>query len=471
MDLFTAVPPVAGAPVPTGRAPSVDSKATELFEHIFANAAPKDSDTHSVAADDLLTDPDVLPVDETTDSTSELEEGLTDLVAVSHGVPDHTRTPSITISGRPDAPAPHGSGLRIEPSALSATSTPNALNHDPQRAGTALWANGTYTAPQTAGTTLSPTPESSRNNVQTPESTSTEADDPAPRSRGSRPDAQLQNSDKTALHPESQPIPDGATTARQLAQAPDSPLAFATNTPARTETPANRADPATQAIFAALQTQPAAERTAAPHSGSGRIKPPDDLPSSTEQPKISADTAPEPTTAFDAPTDAPDAITHAPDHPAPGETLPRQLADPPAPTAAGTPQPSAPLDRSEALRNMAQQITDMQLKVGDHADITLSPEELGNVRLSVRTGESGLILSMQAERPETLELMRRHIGELLQELQSLGYGDVGFAFSQQNNKQDPQQTANTAPNDIAALPPATSPHTLTPVTDGLDLRL
>jgi hypothetical protein len=69
-------------------------------------------------------------------------------------------------------------------------------------------------------------------------------------------------------------------------------------------------------------------------------------------------------------------------------------------------------------------------------EITLNPRELGQVRLSLSPGETGLVLTMLAERPETLDMLRRHAAELGQDLRSLGYHDVDFRFGG-NSARDP----------------------------------
>ncbi|MDE0591366.1 flagellar hook-length control protein FliK [Halocynthiibacter sp. C4] len=70
-------------------------------------------------------------------------------------------------------------------------------------------------------------------------------------------------------------------------------------------------------------------------------------------------------------------------------------------------------------------------------EIALSPEELGKVRLTLLPAEHGMMLSVVAERPETLELMRRNIEMLSQGFQSLGYENTAFSFSQSGSENTP----------------------------------
>lgn len=62
-------------------------------------------------------------------------------------------------------------------------------------------------------------------------------------------------------------------------------------------------------------------------------------------------------------------------------------------------------------------------------EITLSPEELGHVRLTVKSHDiTGATVVLQADRPETLDLMRRHVDLLAQDMREFGYRELTFAF-------------------------------------------
>lgn len=66
-------------------------------------------------------------------------------------------------------------------------------------------------------------------------------------------------------------------------------------------------------------------------------------------------------------------------------------------------------------------------------EISLDPAELGKVRLTLRASETGMNVQVVAERPHTIDLLRRNIGQLEAEFRELGFSDIGFDFSQQNN--------------------------------------
>jgi flagellar hook-length control protein FliK len=62
-------------------------------------------------------------------------------------------------------------------------------------------------------------------------------------------------------------------------------------------------------------------------------------------------------------------------------------------------------------------------------EVSLNPEELGRVKMRVSTSEAGIVMTIQTERPETGDLMRRHINELAEEFRRMGFQDISFEFS------------------------------------------
>ncbi|WP_332872689.1 flagellar hook-length control protein FliK [Albibacillus kandeliae] len=67
-------------------------------------------------------------------------------------------------------------------------------------------------------------------------------------------------------------------------------------------------------------------------------------------------------------------------------------------------------------------------------EISLSPEELGRVHMTLSTRDTGLVLVVNADRADTLDLMRRHIDQLGQEFRRMGYQDIGFEFGQSGSE-------------------------------------
>nr|WP_282569032.1 flagellar hook-length control protein FliK [Aliiroseovarius sp. S2029] len=120
-------------------------------------------------------------------------------------------------------------------------------------------------------------------------------------------------------------------------------------------------------------------------------------------------------------------------------------------------QPSQPTRTLPDLpRHIAAQLAEIVRTAPDKpVELTLNPEELGRLRMSFQTDASSLTVVLQVERPETLDLMRRHIEQLAQDMHDLGYEQVNFTFQQQ------QQDA--ASNGQAGADPDTRS---TPRTDG-----
>ncbi|MGB0960615.1 MAG: flagellar hook-length control protein FliK, partial [Halocynthiibacter sp.] len=80
---------------------------------------------------------------------------------------------------------------------------------------------------------------------------------------------------------------------------------------------------------------------------------------------------------------------------------------------------------------------------GRPLEIALSPEELGRVRMTLHAQDTSLLVSIEAERFETAELMRRHMEELEQEFKELGYGDVSFDFGQSRGEDNAPRQENS----------------------------
>ena len=66
-------------------------------------------------------------------------------------------------------------------------------------------------------------------------------------------------------------------------------------------------------------------------------------------------------------------------------------------------------------------------------EVRLWPEELGRVRLTMTPSEAGMNVQVAAERPEVLELMRRHIGQFEQELLNQGFTHLAFSFDDESS--------------------------------------
>lgn len=132
--------------------------------------------------------------------------------------------------------------------------------------------------------------------------------------------------------------------------------------------------------------------------------------------------------------------------------------------------------RADSVRHAAAQAVEVIIRQpGKPVEIALNPEELGRVRMALTTTESGVSVVITSERPETLELMRRHIDQLAQEFLRLGYENTAFEFGSDSGNGAPVPTGlpdaaeaeSGFPNADTPLHPTTSRL----VTTGLDLRL
>ncbi|WP_188127724.1 flagellar hook-length control protein FliK [Ruegeria intermedia] len=119
------------------------------------------------------------------------------------------------------------------------------------------------------------------------------------------------------------------------------------------------------------------------------------------------------------------------------QDLPEDLGEAPQlvqPSAARTAHESMPpsavphrASGAELARSIASQISaSVAARAGGGIELQLNPEELGRISITMMGREDGIHLVISAERPETLDLMRRHISLLSTEFQQLGYGGLDF---------------------------------------------
>lgn len=81
------------------------------------------------------------------------------------------------------------------------------------------------------------------------------------------------------------------------------------------------------------------------------------------------------------------------------------------------------------------QVTDRQI------ELRLDPAELGAVSIVLQGNEDTLVVRITAERPDTLDLMRRNSDQLLAELRAAGIGDAQMSFDM---GRDPSHTNRSA---------------------------
>ena len=178
-----------------------------------------------------------------------------------------------------------------------------------------------------------------------------------------------------------------------------------------------------------------------------------------------------------------------------GADMPRPLTEPKPP--AGDALPEVAADGPEIAHTASSGRSDPMVRTGDadHRPALVargavaqiaeaarlpmdgSVEELGCVKLSMVPGEAGLVVQILAERPETLDLLRRHVDMLSADLRDLGYSGLDFSFGHEGQNGADQATAEAAGGQTAtasgrpaqAVP---SPRTGAMLPDGsLDIRL
>jgi flagellar hook-length control protein FliK len=106
-------------------------------------------------------------------------------------------------------------------------------------------------------------------------------------------------------------------------------------------------------------------------------------------------------------------------------------------------------------------------------EIRLNPDELGSVRMTLSPAESGLTVHIQADRAETLDLIKRNIEQLARDLAEAGYDGAAFSFAGDEQDARPGRDGER-PATKAGLPAPGDPDVEAPsrvAPDGLDIRL
>ena len=145
---------------------------------------------------------------------------------------------------------------------------------------------------------------------------------------------------------------------------------------------------------------------------------------------------------------------------------------PPTPIAIDGKVTTSPLGTT-VVRQICEAVQSGGNKAEDGIDLRLNPEELGHIRFRMVNGEQGFVIQITADRPETLELLRRHIEQLGRSLSELGYDNPGFEFGGDASKSN-SHGKNPQPliEQQVAMEPGPVTHLQLKITDGgLDLRI
>lgn len=133
-----------------------------------------------------------------------------------------------------------------------------------------------------------------------------------------------------------------------------------------------------------------------------------------------------------------------------------------------------PLLGADPVRQVTQQLAvAVTHSPNGQAELALNPSELGRVRITVHTGDGVVTVQIVAERPETTDLLRRHIDVLAQDFRAIGYQNIAFSFGDQGNRPMRQQPTFLASDggDDADPAPLPAPDQTMIARSGLDLRL
>ena len=125
---------------------------------------------------------------------------------------------------------------------------------------------------------------------------------------------------------------------------------------------------------------------------------------------------------------------------------------------------------------MARQLTDALPSRPGSVEIRLDPRELGSVRITLSSADGAMTALVVAERPETADLLRRHMGDLESALREAAGREVsvdvsgGGSMAERGRDPTPGTVATIGAEErpAAAIP---SPRPAASGGRGLDLRL
>ncbi|WP_305515601.1 flagellar hook-length control protein FliK [Shimia thalassica] len=126
------------------------------------------------------------------------------------------------------------------------------------------------------------------------------------------------------------------------------------------------------------------------------------------------------------------------------------------------------LDAPDVSRQLAQAI---QRGTDGSVEIRLSPEELGDVKMRVAQSENAISITIQSERADTLELMRRHHQLLEKELLSMGFQEASFFFGDPEKDEQPNTEFSRTSDPLEDADELESGSRRIASDGGLDLRV
>jgi hypothetical protein len=152
---------------------------------------------------------------------------------------------------------------------------------------------------------------------------------------------------------------------------------------------------------------------------------------------------------------------------------PLPLTDTASNASPGTsrPQLAAPANLHSQLLHQAPAAIERQVEV------LLSPEELGRVKFQIRHHGETVTVMLSAERPETMDILRRYSSDLIREFREAGFSGASIDFGRWGQQSQPQHQSPASfalsedfvPTDPVARPIAAP--TPRPDAHGLNIRL
>ena len=150
-------------------------------------------------------------------------------------------------------------------------------------------------------------------------------------------------------------------------------------------------------------------------------------------------------------------------------TIPATIAQPVVSPLSPSPGPASPIMPAA----VSPTIVDMTKSGNDGpVELVLSPEELGRLTISIRHDGDFVRVTVIADRPETLDLMRRHGGDLLADLRQAGFAGASLNFGQGGQPRFANPQAATKIEPAQHLPTETKPTapSRSRTGSGVDLR-
>ncbi|MBV7380419.1 flagellar hook-length control protein FliK [Maritimibacter dapengensis] len=138
------------------------------------------------------------------------------------------------------------------------------------------------------------------------------------------------------------------------------------------------------------------------------------------------------------------------------------------------------LARPETARHVVSQVADIvRMPADGRVEVTLRPEELGRLSLSFTQDAGTMNVSLSADRPETLELIRRNLDLLEQELRDMGFSNLAFDFGGGDGRDGPREDTGQKARVEILQPAVSDPADVTGAnlrrsrhpSGGIDLRL